>query len=127
MLYHPLEQGFGLPLYFALTLIVPASARAMLWKLLAGVMLSLVVLLWGLLFSAIDDMFIQTGLRMVEFPEPGMPVAAAIHWCNALGVLILPTLAPVLLWLWLNLRFVRGLLPRISPDGTEQRSSDRRD
>ena len=110
MMYHPLEQGFGFPLYIALTLTTPSRPLKLLLKLLAGSLLTLAVLLWGLVFAVLDNLFVQTGLALTEWPSLGAVAEAAIGLGNALGVLILPTVAPLLLWLALNWDFTLSLV-----------------
>lgn len=103
---NPLIYTYGLALYLALML----AARARVWKLLVGAAFLLCFQGWGIAFEFLADVAIKLG--------PGISAQAglagwqreAVALGYQVGCLILPSLAPVVLWALLNRGFVERLL-----------------
>lgn len=111
--HSPLQQGYGLPLYMALTLAVPSiSGRQLLLRLGAGLVAVWAVQLWGLVFGVMDQLTLRGGFRLPELEILGAMADSIIHSGVALGVLIWPALIPVVLWALLNREFVENLTRR---------------
>lgn len=99
---NPLIYGFGLPLLFGL---VMASGDSLLRKiavLLGGYVAVMLVQVWGVVWQSLK-------MLAFNFGEDAHQVIAAagisdelIALCYQLGVLILPPLVPIILWVLAN-------------------------
>jgi len=99
---NPLIYGFGLPLLFGL---VMASGDALLRKiavLLGGYVAVMLVQVWGVVWQSLK-------MLAFNFGEDARQVVVAagisnelIALCYQLGVLILPPLVPIILWVLAN-------------------------
>jgi hypothetical protein len=89
-----LVYTYGLALFAALML----AARAAAWKVLAGAVMLLPFQAWGIAFDVLTQVGIKQGPAIAQ--QAGISGARAefIALAYQLGVLVLPTLAPVLLW-----------------------------
>ncbi len=104
----PAKYGYSLPLLFALLL--SGSRRHLARRMLIGA----VCLVPFHAFSLLMDVVKQAALGA------GVAVSAQVGWSQwqfelvgygfQLGVLLIPTLAPILLWLWLDKQFMATAL-----------------
>ena len=97
-LVNPLVYGYGLPLLFGLTMATELRLRSKLLVLLAGYAVILVVQTWGVYWESLKTLLYDFGpeARAVVL-ETGVP-ENLVALCYQLGVLILPALAPVIVW-----------------------------
>ncbi len=108
---NPLVYTYGLALFAALML----GSRAKPWKLLIGVIALLPFQAWGIAF----DFLVQVGVKM------GAQISAqagiigwqreAIALCYQLGMLIFPSLMPVVLWTLFNRSFMERVFRLRAP------------
>ena len=91
---NPLLYTYGLALFLALML----AERAKWWKVLAGVAVLLPFQAWGIAFDFLAQVGIQLGAEVSA--QAGLLGwrAEAIALCYQLGVLIFPSLVPIVLW-----------------------------
>jgi hypothetical protein len=108
----PRQQGYGLALYAALTMVPELAARQLLSRMLAGILLTLLLQLLGLVSGVIDQLLFRGVTGVPDLDELPRQLVFNAH---AFIVLVLPTLAPVLLWIALNMGFVRGLAGNAGP------------
>ncbi len=110
----PARNAYGLPLFLALLL--ASRSRHLLGRMLAGYFLLLVPQVFSLVFDILKQIIVAGG-----HPAP-LGIAAwqmeAIALGYQFGSLLLPTLAPVALWLWLEQAF----LTKIRVDGDLRRA-----
>ncbi len=107
---NPLVYGYGLPLLFGLTMATDQPLRRKLLVLLAGYVVVLGVQTWGVIWESFKTLTFDFGgeaARLVD--EAGVP-ETAIALCYQLGVLILPALAPVIVWVLGNWREVERFI-----------------
>ena len=101
----PAHAAYGTALFFALLL--ASRTKRFVRRAVGGY----AVLLFPQAFSLI---FILLGQIVTEVPIQALGIgvwqADAIMVCNVFGGIILPTLAPVVLWLWLESAFVQSLM-----------------
>lgn len=97
-LVNPLIFGYGLPLLFGLTMAANQALWHKLMVMVIGYLVILLVQVWGVFWES---------LKLLAFdfaPEGTQAVADAgvaenvVALCYQLGVLILPALAPVIVW-----------------------------
>ena len=91
---NPMLYTYGLALFLALML----AERAKWWKVLAGVAVLLLFQAWGIAFDFLAQVGIQLGTEVSA--QAGLLGwrAEAIALCYQLGVLIFPSLVPIVLW-----------------------------
>ena len=99
---NPLIFGYGLPLLFGLVMASGVSILRKLGILLGGYVAVMLVQVWGVVWQS---------LKMLSFnfgAAPGQVITDAgissdlIALCYQLGVLILPPLVPIVLWVLAN-------------------------
>ncbi len=104
----PLTYGYGLPLYAALFLASGANKR---WgKLLLGALILVPFQAWSICFDLLKQVAITAG--------PGVAAQIGFHpWQREaialgyqLGALVLPSVAPIGVWLALNRQFIPMLM-----------------
>ena len=87
------------------------------WKQILGLLCLQAVLVFSLFFFFMQQVAFQAGPEVsaaLNYSQSTMNVIALGY---QLGSLVLPNLSPVLLWLALNQKFVRTLLPQLAGPG----------
>lgn len=107
--------GFGLPLFAALIL---ANGGKGLWrKLVWGTLILTPVQVWGICFAVLRQVTYQGGPAVAARAGfPGWEIDGVVLGAQ-LGYLILPSVAPIALWLAFN----RQLIPILMSEGDVQR------
>lgn len=110
----PGRYAYGLPIFLALmaaAAVLQRGSRGRVWRVLAGYALMLpaqafslgaYLLMQLLMTTQMDARILRISLGQME----------SIVYAYQLGALVLPTLVPVLVWLWLERRFVEDVLVR---------------
>jgi hypothetical protein len=103
------RYAYGLPIFIALVL--AARGRGRLGRVAAGYALLLPFQAFSLTMSALMQMVLaaQADIRLLRVSQWQME---AIVYGYQLGSLVLPTLVPILLWLWMDRKFVNDVLIR---------------
>jgi hypothetical protein len=95
---NPLVFGYGLPLLFGLTMATNQSLRRKLTVLAIGYVVILGVQVWGVFWECLKTLAFNFGPEAAAaVADAGIP-ANLVALCYQLGVLILPALAPVIVW-----------------------------
>jgi hypothetical protein len=100
----PLAYAFGLPLIAALFL--ASRARDVWWKLPFSALMLLPFQAWGVCFKWLMVVGIQYGQSSQPLTHFNALHANLIGVGSQMGYLIFPMLVPVMLWLYLERRFV---------------------
>jgi hypothetical protein len=105
-----LLYSFGLPLFVALTL----AARECSWKrhLVLGYAALQPIVAWGVLADFLKNVAITAGPAVASQTGFGGWQREAIAFAFQLGSLILPAVAPAVLWVAMHTRFIRALADR---------------
>lgn len=104
---NPARYAYGLPILLALLLAARGSGR--LVRALAGFVLLLPAQAFSLTMYTLMQVALAAGLNVrVLRIEPWQ--LEAIVFGYQFGALVVPALTPILLWLWLDRRFVAGTL-----------------
>lgn len=114
---NPLVYGYGLPLLFGL---IMATRRKLLFKsgvLLAGYAVIMGVQIWGVYWQCLKTLTFNFGADAHAVVEASGVPDTLIALCYQLGVLILPPLAPVIIWVLGNWREVEQFIGRKSVTG----------
>ena len=115
-----LKYTYGWPLLLALTLAAPTGWREQLYRVVMGGLLLLPVPVWGVACEALKVLVFQMdpaiAVQMGTTPLTRELLALAYQ----LGYLILPAVAPILIWAALHRDFLGELVPQTrlaSPSG----------
>ena len=102
----PAHYGYGLPLYLAL--LIAARSKKILRKLLAGYLFLLLPQTFSLYFDILKQFIVAGGnpatLGIAQWQMEGIALGYQF------GALLLPTLAPVVLWLWFERNFFASVI-----------------
>ena len=108
MLAEPGRYAYGLPIFLALMLASRGSAGRG-WRTLVGYALLLPVQAFSLVMFLLMEL-VRAAQRDARLLKITMGQLEAIVYGFQVGTLVLPTLVPVLIWLWLERRFVNEVL-----------------
>ncbi|MCB1777174.1 MAG: hypothetical protein KDI50_07045 [Candidatus Competibacteraceae bacterium] len=107
-----LKYTYGLPLLLALTLAAPTKIGDKLYRTIMGSLVFLLIPVWGLVCEALKVLVFQMepaiAAQMGSTPLTRELLALAYQ----LGYLILPAVAPMLIWAALHRDFLREWLPQ---------------
>ncbi len=105
----PGRYAYGLPIFLALLLAARGQGRVV--RAVAGYVLLLPFQALSLTMYSLMQMLLaaQLNLRFLRISQWQMEI---IVYGYQVGALVLPTLVPILLWLWLDSRFVNDVLVR---------------
>lgn len=105
----PAHYAYGTTLFLALLL--AARSKRFVWWAMAGYVLLLIPQGFSLIFVLLSQIVREVPLQLL-----GISVwrADAIMVCNVFGTIVLPTLAPVILWLRLEMVFFVSLIENAS-------------
>ena len=103
---NPLIFGYGLPLLFGLVMGSDARARRKLGIMLLGYGVITLVQIWGVVFQSLKMLAFDFGeqTRSVILAHGISETLVAVGY--QLGTLILPALAPIIVWVLTNRRLV---------------------
>lgn len=108
-LINPLIYSYGLPMLFGLTMAVDTSFLRQLLVLLTGTVAVFLVQVWGIVWRTLSDLSFVFGGAARQAVEAHGLSPDLIALCNQLGNLILPTLVPVMVWVFGNWALVDRL------------------
>jgi len=95
---NPLIYGFGLPLLFGLVMASGVSFLRKIGTLLTGYVCVMLIQVWGVVWQTLKMLAFDFGADAHQVViDAGIP-DELIALCYQLGVLILPPLVPVVLW-----------------------------
>lgn len=107
---NPAVLSYSLPFYA--TLHFATQKEEYLWDFVMGVMVLYPLILLGLVCLCLKDLMVNLGAAFFEQPGVFVPDGNLIALLYQLNVLIVPTVAPIVLWAWQNrgTRLIRGIL-----------------
>ncbi len=108
---NPLIYSYSLPLLYALILATPGQAK---WaNLLWGIFLILPTEVFSMVFSVLKTLTFDVGAAF-RAQQGVTPLGAdAIALAYQFGTLILPMIAPLVIWMGLSRDFMLGLAPQL--------------
>ncbi len=114
---NPLIYGYGLPLLTGLILASPGEIENKILKVLAGGIILLPFQAWGVAFDAFKTLYFKLGPQVAQqsYDAIGLP-PDAIALGYQLGFLILPAVAPILVWIGMHQKFISQLAPRFGSE-----------
>ncbi len=125
----PMIYGYSIPVLVGLVMATPLRGRQRIWQIALGGFLLTLVQTFGTVFDVLKNV----GLRMGEVGAKAIADAGIsmdlIAFCYQFGYLVLPAIAPVILWVAFNQAFIRSLvtiegseLPEMGTSGPESKS-----
>jgi hypothetical protein len=99
---NPLVFGFGLPLLFGLIMASGVSILRKIWVLLVGYLCIMLVQVWGVVWQSFKSLAFDFGADAHQLVMDAGVSDELIALCYQLGVLILPPLVPVMVWVLTN-------------------------
>ena len=99
---NPLIYGFGLPLLFGLVMASGVSFVRKTGVLLGGYLCVMLIQVWGVVWQTLKMLAFNFGADAHQVVADAGVSDELIALCYQLGVLILPPLAPVILWVLAN-------------------------
>ena len=105
--------SYSIPFYTALHF---ALARDQIWsRYFTGFIIIYALLVAGLVSLALKDLMVTLGTTFTDHSASAIPHTNIIALSYQFNVLIIPTLAPVVIWVWQNWDApLFGALPRLS-------------
>lgn len=116
---NPAIVSYSLPFYA--TLHFATYKRAYLSSFISGVLILYPFILMGLLSLCLKELMVNLGMVFFEQPGVFVPNGTVIALLYQLNVLIIPTVAPILLWAWQSREtpLIKGLLSLNQPAGNQ--------
>ena len=111
------KYGYGLPLFIALLL--ASGAKRFLVKAIVGGLLLVPCQVWGVCFEWLKQLAIEAGAA--PFSPFGREIIAFGY---QFGYLILPSVAPILLWAAMDRRFLAAFVMEATLEGVPAPESD---
>ncbi|MDX2418305.1 MAG: exosortase H-associated membrane protein [Xanthomonadales bacterium] len=99
---NPLIYGFGLPLLFGLVMASGAPLLKKIAVLLGGYVAVMLVQVWGVVWQSLKMLAFNFGEDAHQVVTAAGISDELIALCYQLGVLILPPLVPIILWVLAN-------------------------
>ncbi|MEE4376405.1 MAG: exosortase H-associated membrane protein [Candidatus Competibacteraceae bacterium] len=109
---NPLKFGYCLPLLLALQLATPGKLVRKLGLFAIGAVILVPVQAWGIYFETLVTLVFKTGPMIAQSMGTTALSREGIALAYQLGVLILPSVTPVLIWAILNQDFMVKLAGR---------------
>ena len=108
---NPLIYSYGLPLVLALILASPLNFAKTLGNIIISILIFLLIQIWGVCFESLKVLFLQTPSELLGDISLLSWQLDMIALGYQLGVLILPAVTPVIIWVW----FYRDYIVRFTP------------
>ncbi len=107
---NPLIYSYGLPLACALILASPFNFVKTLRNIFISILIFLLIQVWGIYFQATKVLFLQTPAELIGNVSLSSWQLDIIALGYQLGVLVLPTVTPVVIWALTCREFVTRLI-----------------
>lgn len=98
----PSRYAYGLPIF--LSLLLAARQRKMLGKAIAGYLVLLPFQAFTLAFFILLQILVSTNIDAAKLRLSAWQIEGIVYGFQ-FGTLVVPTLLPILIWLWLDRRF----------------------
>jgi len=110
---NPLIYSYGLPLALALILASPLNFVKTVRNIALSIMVFLLIQVWGISFESLKVLFYQTPPELIGNMKLPSWQFDAIALGYQLGVLILPAVTPIIIWLLFYQDFIAQLMPAL--------------
>lgn len=93
-----MKYGYGLALFVAMLLATPDKMSNKLQNLYIGILILLIVQVWGVTFDTLQTLTFKLGMGIAETLNTTAFTRELIALGYQMGYLILPAVAPILMW-----------------------------
>lgn len=112
---NPLIYGYGLPLLVGLILASPGELESKIFKIIGGGLALLPFQVWGVSFDALKTLYFNLGPQGAKLAVDAVGVPPdVVALAYQLGFLILPAVAPILIWVAMHTRYLETLAPGLA-------------
>ena len=109
-----MKYGYGMALFVAMLLATPDKLSNKLQNLFIGLSIILIVQLWGVTFDSMMTLVFKLGRGIGETMGTTEFTREVIVLCYQLGYLILPAVAPIILWFTMYQNQLAKLAPKFA-------------
>ncbi len=109
-----MKYGYGMALFVAMLLATPDKISSKLQNFYIGVLILLIVQVWGVTFDAILTLVFKLGREIGETMGTTEFTRALIGLGYQLGYLILPAVTPILLWFTMYQKHLAKMAPKFA-------------
>lgn len=113
----PAHYGYGLPMLLALLL--ASGSRRLVRNVILGILALIPCQAFSIVFDLLKQIVILGGPAAAAQTGFSSLAVNVIALCYQFGVLLLPTLVPIMIWLLLERQFVAALIGAASPPTTD--------
>jgi len=112
---NPLIYGYGLPLLFGLSMATPTGLWRKILQLIAGLVAMWLVQTWGVCWEVMKNLAFAYGPEShAVVSDAGISDVAVVLFYQV-GYLIIPALAPVIIWVMFNRPYIEQLAGLVGP------------
>lgn len=109
-----MKYGYGLALFFAMLLATPDKMGSKLQNMYIGFLVIILVQVWGVSFDAMQTLVFKFGKGIADTIGTTAFTREVIALCYQLGYLILPAVAPIVLWFSMYQNHVIKMAPKFA-------------
>ncbi len=109
-----MKYGYGMALFVAMLLATPDKWSNKLQNMYIGVLVLVVIQVWGVTFDAMVTFVFKLGRDIGETMGTTEFTREVIALCYQMGYLILPSVTPILLWFAMYQNQVAKLAPKFA-------------
>ncbi len=122
---NPLIYGYSMPLYTAILLATPGKEGEKWFHWIVGMLILFVAQLWGVCFDILKTLLFTMGqdiASQMHFDAQWQLDAVALGY--QFGYLVLPAVAPIVIWIAFHRPFIATLAPGLAQRLTPPANSD---
>lgn len=109
-----MKYGYGIALFIAMLLATPDKLGNKLQNLYIGILILLLVQVWGVTFDSLQTLTFKLGMGVAETLNTTPFTRELIALGYQLGYLILPAVTPILLWFTMYQNHLVKLAPKFA-------------
>ena len=109
-----MKYGYGIALFIAMLLATPDKLSNKLQNLYIGILILLIVQVWGVTFDTLQTLVFKLGMGVAETLGTTPFTRELIALGYQLGYLILPAITPIILWFVMYQNHLEKMAPKFS-------------
>jgi hypothetical protein len=109
-----LSYGYGVPLYTALVLASPGEEGAKWFRWTVGIAILQITQAWGVSFDILKNLLFSSGPEVAEALSFAQWQMEAVALGYQFGYLILPAVAPLVIWIAFHSDYLETLAPGLA-------------
>ncbi|MEB8431311.1 hypothetical protein OO007_03665 [Cocleimonas sp. KMM 6892] len=109
-----MKYGYGIALFIAMLLATPDKLGNKLQNLYIGILILLIVQVWGITFDTLQTLVFKLGMGIAETLNTTAFTRELIALGYQMGYLILPAVTPVLMWFVMYQNHLEKMAPKFA-------------